>query len=253
MSSVTTSNLPASGSITCPGPNPNLGNPLVIVSASQAIENDRRAPRFRIYGGDQGLDPRCYLTFRPTEDQAFRIPCDLVDLNSNGCAIRYRLPRPLPRRAASTMLEIDNLAGSGSVQMLARVHWSRQTGIDQFTSGLSFRRTLPEEFIADAVLEGRITRRATNRTTTEVPVTIRQSQPQLSTDAKIVSSSPTGAQVEASEALAVGARLMLQLADGTAVVGRTVWCTAREDCFASGVAFVNLTTGREFDEAVLRQ
>ncbi|MCA9140824.1 MAG: PilZ domain-containing protein [Planctomycetales bacterium] len=221
-------------------------------SAGVPSTKDRTTPRFRVFDDRRGQRWSCHLSFRPTPDVVQRVPVDLVDLNTNGCAIRYRLPRAIPGGNGSTMLEIKNLSSDETFQMLARVCWSRQTGLDQFSSGLYFRRSLPGKLILSGVREGSMTRRVAERVATNAAVTIRQSDPQLTSQAAITSASMTGVQIVGTDALTIGSRLMLQLADGTAVVGTTVWSSERESQFAAGVAFIKLATGRGFFEAVRR-
>ena len=180
----------------------------------------------------------------------YEIPCQIVDFNSSGCAIRYRQARPLLK---STTLEIRNLAGHETLQMLARVCWTRQSGLDQYASGLYFRRSLPDDFISKGIRAGQLSRRTARRESVDVAVTVRQCQPQQRSEGRIVSTSRSGVQIIGPDELLIGARLMLQLDDGNGAVGTTVWSSRRDSQYASGIAFTHAGTGRQFHNAVLQR
>ncbi|PAY17386.1 hypothetical protein CKO51_21635 [Rhodopirellula sp. SM50] len=217
--------------------------------ATPSSDDDRYEPRFQVIGGQDVRDIQCRLSVHVPLGGDEQIPCQIVDLNSSGCAIRYRQIRSLFK---STTLEIRNLAGHDTLQMLARVCWSRQSGLDQYASGLYFRRSLPDDFISAGIRAGQLSRRTAHRESVDVSVTIRQCQPQNRSEGRIVSTSRSGLQIIGSDECVIGTRLMLQLADGNAVVGTSVWSSRRGTQYASGIAFTHAGTGRQFHNAVLQ-
>ncbi|QDV44757.1 PilZ domain protein [Stieleria neptunia] len=224
-------------------------HPTHTIPVGPTVDDDRYEPRFQVIGGQDVRDIQCRLLVHAPLGGDDQIPCQIVDLNSSGCAIRYRHDRPLFK---STTLEIHNLAGHETLQMLARVCWSRQSGLDQYASGLYFRRSLPDDFISAGIRAGQLSRRAARRESVDVGVTIRQYQPQNRGAGRIVSTSRSGLQIIGPNELVIGTRVMLQLDDGNAVVGTTVWTSLRGSQYASGVAFTHAGTGRQFHNAVLQ-
>lgn len=198
------------------------------------------------------LEIHCHLSLCPTAKQAFRIPVQLTDLNAGGCAIRYRLPSPLPTEVSSTMLEIEKLSGFDSVQMLARVCWSRKTGHEDYISGLKFRRNLPDRFVTEGARKGLLSRRTWIRESVDVSVIVRQNQPSTKVHATILDTSEGGIQLICPESLSIGSRLLLQLDDGTIALGNTAWTSECKAEFASGIAFINMASGRIFHHSVLK-
>ncbi|MEO1617303.1 MAG: PilZ domain-containing protein [Planctomycetota bacterium] len=195
----------------------------------------------------------CHVAFRQTRRHAFRVACSLLDLNANGAAIQYRLPRALPKSASTTLLEIENLGDGDSMLLLSRVCWSRQIGLDQFRSGLQFRRAIPESMILSGISLGGLTRRGAKRDSFALGATVRQSEPLLVEEVTLICCSQTGAQVVSATPLAPGSRLMLQLSDQTGVVGKVAWCSARATgVFTAGIAFVKRTDGRAFYDNCLQ-
>ncbi|WP_167546841.1 PilZ domain-containing protein [Stieleria maiorica] len=222
----------------------------------ESVEEDRYEPRFRVVAGGQDSGIECQLSVPLNAAGDFRVPCQLLDLNSSGCAIRYRHPRPLGTSSTSTVLEMKNLANSDSVQMLVRVCWVRQAGIDQYESGLYFRRSLPETLIPQGIRAGQLSRRVAKRESVDVAVTVRQSQPRIHATGRVVSISHTGVQIVSPSGLTIGEKLMLQLDNGKAAVGVTVWSSRQETqldgaAFASGIAFIQAGMGRQFHDDVL--
>ncbi|QDV82354.1 PilZ domain-containing protein [Planctomycetes bacterium TBK1r] len=244
------SSTPSGASRTQPPARRSAETPKDKLSETSSNDDDRYEPRFQVIGGQDVRDIQCRLLVPAPLGGDDQIPCQIVDLNSSGCAIRYRQTRSLFK---STTLEIRNLAGHDTLQMLARVCWSRQSGLDQYASGLYFRRSLPDDFISAGIRAGQLSRRTAQRETVDVAVTIRQCQPQNRSEGRIVSTSRSGLQVIGSDELLVGSRLMLQLDDGNAVVGTSVWSSRRGTQYASGIAFTHAGNGRQFHNAVLEQ
>ncbi|MEM6470815.1 MAG: PilZ domain-containing protein [Planctomycetota bacterium] len=211
-------------------------------------ESERRDDSTRFQVDAQQLIS--HVAFRQTKRHAFRVPCNLVDLNAGGAAIQYRLPKALPKSASTTLLEIANLDGDQSMLLLSRVCWSRQIGLDQFQSGLQFRRPIPESMIVNGISIGGLTRREAPRHSMAVVATLRQSEPLLVEETTLICCSETGAQIILGTPLAPGSRLMIQLSDGTGVVGRVAWCSARAtEVYSAGIAFIQLPAGRAFLKA----
>ncbi|WP_182865191.1 PilZ domain-containing protein [Rhodopirellula sp. JC639] len=232
-------------------PSSPAGSVNVERSLQAPVEDDRYEPRFRVVAGDQASGIECHLSVRLNAAGDFRVPCQLLDLNSSGCAIRYRHPRPLGTSSTSTVLEMNNLANSDSVQLLVRVCWVRQAGIDQYECGLYFRRSLPDTLIPDGIRAGQLSRRVAKRASVDAAVTVRQSQPRIHAAGRIVSVSHSGAQIVSPSELTIGEKLMLQLDDKQAAVGVTVWSSRHGDQFASGIAFIQAGMGRQFHDAVV--
>lgn len=192
----------------------------------------------------------CHLSLCPSSHHPERIPVRLLNLNASGCAIQYRLSQPLPMAASSTMLEIEKLPGLDLVQMLARVSWSRKTGNGSYTSGLKFRRNLPDRFVCEDARKGLHSRRASSRASVNVSVRVHQNEPAVNIGANILNTSDGGIQILGPEPLSIGSRLLLQLADGTVALGKTAWTSESGSEFASGIAFMNRASGRIFNDTV---
>lgn len=235
-------------------PSPGQDSSIVVPSlmATGQADFDRETSRFQLCENETSEKPvTSFLTFRPSQTEAFRIPTELVDLHAAGCAIRYRAPKPLPQ--SLSLLEIENLTRVGVVKTLAGVCWTQQTGIDFFTSGLKFKQPLDEQVLAQGIAKGTISRRTTIRTAVDVPVSVRQNQPPVVCECRIVSTSESGLQIVGPEQATAGARVMMKLADGKTTLGTAAWSVPRGNEFATGVAFVDLMTGFKFHDSVLVQ
>lgn len=240
---------------------PSLDQPLAGSVASKtgpekpvldASDFDRNTPRFQLCGDQASEQQVCsYLTFRPSQTEAYRIPAQLVDLHAKGCAIRYRAPKPLP--PSLSLLEIENLTHVGVVKTLAGVCWTQQTGIDFFRSGLKFKEPLNEQVLAEGIASGQISRRTTVRTAVEVPMSVRQNQPPVVCRCTIVSTSESGLQIIGPEKATAGARIMMKLDNGKTALGTAAWSVPRGIEFATGVAFTDLTAGYKFHDSVLAE
>lgn len=218
---------------------------------SPAAGFDRDLPRFQVcVQEDLGQQVQSYLSFRPNRSEAFRVPCNLTDLHASGCAIKYQLPKPLP--PSKVLLEIQGMSTNGTVRLLSGVCWTQQTGIDAFTSGLRFLEPLQPEVLNEGIENGIISRRTTVRIDVDVPVSVRQSQPPLACRCEVTSTSVSGMQIRGPEQATAGARMILKLDDSTTALATVAWSVARDDQFATGVAFEDLVTGHRFHDRVLQ-
>ena len=169
------------------------------------------------------------------------LDCELVDLSTDGCAIRLEsAPEATPRVVIVRFV----IEGGPLLQCAARVCWDRQTSIGWRSYGLRFRHPIDADCLEGWIAQGVVSRRSTDRNDVDEPVTLRVGGGGVS-QATIANFSRGGMAIRSDTTLKPGSRLLVTLGDGRGVMVGVVWSTGSAGRYVNGVKFVTREGGAD--------